>query len=119
MSHLPVLLHSAVKVGGVYGPADDRGLPRLEKVLSKLPDTIFIVYAMGSGQRSPHLYGDLSAGSEFNAISRDPEYGYKFLEEFQDKLLFGTDICHVNQDVPIVPYLKNALRGGKNFSDSF
>jgi len=46
-----------------------------------------------------NLYGDLSAGSGFNAISRDPECGYKFLEEFQDKLLFGTDICHVNQKV--------------------
>ena len=60
-----------------------------------------------------NLYGDLSAGSGYNAISREPEFGYKFLEEFQDKLLFGTDICHVNQDVPIVPYFKKSLAEGK------
>jgi len=61
----------------------------------------------------PNLYGDLSAGSGFNAISRDPEFGYRFLEEFQDKLLFGTDICHVNQKVEIAPYFKKALAEGK------
>jgi len=140
---LPVIFHLAVKIGGVYGPVDEIRLPRLEKILSELPDTIFIGHAMGFWseissdvneetrgsypegrvkspgrvpellKKYPNLYGDLSARSGFNAISRDPEYGYKFLEEFQDKLLFGTDICHVNQDVPIVPYLKNALKEGK------
>jgi hypothetical protein len=60
-----------------------------------------------------NLYGDLSAGSGFNAITRDPEYGYKFLEEFQDKLLFGTDFCHHNQEVPIVDYIKSVLNDGK------
>jgi predicted TIM-barrel fold metal-dependent hydrolase len=42
----------------------------------------------------PNLWGDLSAGSGFNAISRDPEFGYRFMEEFQDRLMFGTDLCH-------------------------
>ncbi|MDD2710533.1 MAG: hypothetical protein PHV34_21345 [Verrucomicrobiae bacterium] len=43
----------------------------------------------------PNLYGDLSpaAGSGYNAISRDPAFGHKFLEEFQDRLVFATDIC--------------------------
>lgn len=31
----------------------------------------------------PNLYGDLSAGSGFNAISRDLEFGCAFLEQFQ------------------------------------
>ncbi len=39
----------------------------------------------------PNLYGDLSANSGLNAISRDPEFGRKFLNDFADKLLYGVD----------------------------
>ena len=52
----------------------------------------------------PNLHGDLSAGSGYNAISRDPEFGYRFMEEFQDRLYFGTDIANVPQELPIVGY---------------
>jgi len=147
---LPIIFHLAVAVRhGLYGVADEIGLPRLEKVLRACPDTTFIGHAMafwaeiasnvdeatrgnypkgpvaGPGRtvellrKYPNLYGDLSAGSGFNAISRDPEFGYRFLEENQDKLLFGTDICHVNQEVPIVPYLKQALADGKISQTSY
>ena len=140
----PIVFHLAVDVAyGLYGVADEMGLPRLENVLRECPDTVFIGHAMafwsevasnvdadtrggyprgpvaGPGRtvellkKYPNLYGDLSAGSGFNAISRDPGFGCHFLEEFQDKLLFGTDICHVNQEVPIVPYLNQALAQGK------
>ncbi|MEM2960509.1 MAG: hypothetical protein QXU67_02770, partial [Candidatus Bathyarchaeia archaeon] len=34
---LPVLFHMATQIGGVYGLADDIGMPRLEKALSSLP----------------------------------------------------------------------------------
>jgi len=135
----PVLFHMGAKIGGVYGPADEIGMPRLEKALSSLPETTFIGHAMsfwaeissevdpstrgeypGGPIRSPgrlqallsrydNLYGDLSAGSGFNAISRDPEYGPKFLEDFQDKLLFGTDIYFVNEEAPIAEYLRNLV----------
>ncbi len=44
-------------------------------------------------RRYPNLYGDLSDPSPWNALVRDAEYGPKFLDEFQDRLLFGTDIC--------------------------
>jgi uncharacterized protein len=44
-------------------------------------------------RRYPTLYGDLSAGSGFNALNRDRDYAVRFLNEFQDRLLFGTDIC--------------------------
>ncbi|HCG76392.1 TPA: hypothetical protein DEW49_00590 [bacterium] len=141
---LPALFHLAVGVKyGIYGAADDIHLPRLEKVLKELPDTIFIGHAMAFWseitsevdeetrggypkgpvkspgrvpellKKYPNLYGDLSAGSGFNAISRDSEFGYRFLEEFRDKLLFGTDICHINQDAPIVLYFKKALAESK------
>ncbi|OHB58877.1 MAG: hypothetical protein A2Y12_00360 [Planctomycetes bacterium GWF2_42_9] len=42
-------------------------------------------------RRYPNLYGELSDAT--TALSRDSKYGPKFLNEFQDKLLFGTDIC--------------------------
>ena len=41
----------------------------------------------------PNLHGDLSAGSGHNALSRDPAFGVRFLNEFQDRLYFGTDIA--------------------------
>lgn len=140
---MPVLFHLVDRIGAPYGLVDDIYLPRLEKALKELPKTIFIGHAMsfwaeisadvseetrGGYPKGPitklgrlqellrkydNLYGDLSAGSGFNAITRDPEYGYKFLEEFQDKLLFGTDFCHHNQEVPIVDYIKNALKEGR------
>lgn len=39
----------------------------------------------------PNMYGDLSAGSGRNALSRDPEHAAAFLERHQDKLCLGTD----------------------------
>ncbi|MCX7795435.1 MAG: amidohydrolase family protein, partial [bacterium] len=140
---MPVLFHLVDRIGAPYGLVDDIHLPRLERTLKELPETVFIGHAMsfwaeisadvseetrGGYPKGPitkpgrlqellrkydNLYGDLSAGSGFNAITRDPEYGYKFLEEFQDKLLFGTDFCHHNQEVPIVDYIKNASKEGK------
>ncbi len=39
----------------------------------------------------PNMFGDLSAGSGLNALTRDPEHTAAFLERHQDKLLFGSD----------------------------
>ncbi|UCH35259.1 MAG: amidohydrolase family protein [Armatimonadota bacterium] len=141
---MPVLFHLVPRVDyGLYGLADDIGLPRLERVLQECPETVFIGHAMafwaevasnveeetrGGYPKGPvagpgrvpgllkeysNLYGDLSAGSGFNAISRDPEFGCRFLEDHQDRLLFGTDICNVNQEVPIVPWLNEARDAGR------
>jgi len=38
-----------------------------------------------------NLYGDLSANSGNNALSRDPEFTSGFLTRHQDKLIFGSD----------------------------
>jgi len=135
-AELPLTFHLASQIGGYYGCVDEPGLPRLEKVLKMFPKLVFLGHsqvfwaeigplkneAERNGypkgpipkegrivelmRRYPNLHGDLSAGSGFNAISRDPEFGYKFMEEFQDRLYFGTDIANVPQDLPIVPYFK-------------
>jgi len=39
----------------------------------------------------PNLYGDLSANSGNNALSRDPEFTPGFLKRHMDKLIFGSD----------------------------
>lgn len=39
----------------------------------------------------PNLYGDCSANSGNNALSRDPAFTADFLKRHQDKLLFGSD----------------------------
>ena len=57
----------------------------------------------------PNMYADLSADSGGNALMRDPEYGVSFLNEFQDKLLFGTDITNTNFIYPLSSYLDSLL----------
>jgi predicted TIM-barrel fold metal-dependent hydrolase len=39
----------------------------------------------------PNMFGDLSANSGLNALTRDPEHTRGFLARHQKKLLFGTD----------------------------
>ena len=50
----------------------------------------------------PNFYGELS--DAYNALSRDEYYGPKFLNEFQDRLFFGTDCCH-----PDMPFKTHEL----------
>lgn len=43
----------------------------------------------------PNIYGDLSAGSGRNAITRDEEFARGFVDRHQDKLVWGSDCpCH-------------------------
>jgi len=122
-------------LGGLYGLYDDPGLPQLERSLQLFPDLVFLAHSqtfwaeMGTldtpgdrygypmypvreegvvpklMRRYPNLYGDLSAGSGCNALRRDREYGIRFIHEFQDRLLFGTDICAPDTPTPLVDYL--------------
>ena len=39
----------------------------------------------------PNLYADMSAGSGFNALSRDEDFTAGFLHRHRKKLLFGSD----------------------------
>ncbi len=139
---LPVLFHIASLERGQYGVIDDPRLGGLELVLGKFPKLPFIGHSMGfwshlsgdataanwmgypkgpvtPGGRLPellrrydNLWCDISAGSGNNALVRDPEAGARFLEEFQDRILFGTDICGPGQVVPQVDTLRDALAGG-------
>jgi hypothetical protein len=109
---------------------DAPGLPGLEKALQAAPEAPFLGHANGwwasiSGDctpadmgsypkrpvtpggaidrlmdKYPNVYGDLSAGSGANAISRDPEFGREFLIRRADRLLFGTDYLAKGQGVP-------------------
>lgn len=47
----------------------------------------------------PNLHGDLSDCTAYNALARDDKYGPRFLDEFQDRLYFGTD--YVSPTMPL------------------
>jgi len=122
---MPVLIHIAPQHGGDYGIVDEPGLYRIEKMLKKHPNMVMIGhsaafwveiseypielrndYPTGKIEKEgrlqellrtcPNLYCDLSAGSGSNALMRDPEYAAKFIEEFADRLLYGADVCAVD-----------------------
>lgn len=115
---------------------DEKGLPRFEAMARRYPDTAFLghgqhfwseisadmadegmssyptgaVKRVGPAERLlaelPNVYGDLSAGSGYNAVTRDAQFGPRFLEDYQDKLIFGTDKLMEDQDIPIIEYLR-------------
>ena len=140
---LPLIFDISTRIGGTYGLYDDAGLPQLEESLRRFPDLIILGQGpafwaeMGTldrpadragyppypirdegavprlFRRCPNLYGDLSAGSGYNALARDPEYAVRFLNEFPDRLLFGTDICAADQPVPQAEFLLGLRESGK------
>lgn len=59
-------------------------------------------------RKYPALNGDLSAGSGLNALTRDPEHAWKFIDEFQDRLLLGLDYCSIKNDMRHIEWLTEA-----------
>lgn len=53
-----------------------------------------------------NLYADLSAGSGYNAMTRDPDYTTGFLARHWRKLMFGTDYLAPGQSQPQVPWFR-------------
>ncbi|MGI6537132.1 MAG: amidohydrolase family protein [Caldicoprobacterales bacterium] len=132
---LPLTFHLSGQIGNTYGLYDDPGLPQLEQSLKKFPRLKFLAHSqvfwaeMGRlkttadrfgypnypideegvvpvlFRRYENLYGDLSAGSGYNALARDKKYAVEFLNEFQDRLMFGTDICAPDTPAPLVDFL--------------
>ena len=125
---LPVTIHIAPEPEGYYGIIDERGLPRLEKMLKKHPKLKIFGHSQclwseigentdenrGTYVKGPvkegrlvellrryeNLYCDLSAGSGSNALMRDRAHAAHFVEEFSDRLLYGCDICMPDQIFP-------------------
>ncbi len=140
----PVTIHATGVGEGQYGLIDQPGSPHLLRLLEQAPNTTIIghgpgfwaqisadvtaqdmlgypkgpVHAEGMVQKLlrdyPNMYADISAHSGYNALTRDPEYGVRFLNEFQDKLLFGTDVCFADDEgrMPHLNYLKERLACG-------
>ena len=48
----------------------------------------------------PNMYGDLSAGSGLNALTRDEDFTRDFLARHQQKLLFGSDCTDIEGSGP-------------------
>lgn len=55
----------------------------------------------------PNLYGEISAGSGHNALTRDPDFTAGFLQRHADRLLFGTDYMSIGQELPQVPWISS------------
>ena len=139
----PVIFDITDRVGASYGLVDDPGLPQLETCLQRFPKLIILghgppfwaeiarlitpgdrvtypkypVHEEGVVpvllRRYENMWGDLSAGSGFNALNRDHDYALRFLNEFQDKLVFGTDICVPAQRSPMATLLIKFRDEGK------
>lgn len=139
---LPLTFHISPTMGGNYGLYDDPGLPLLDNALAKFPNLIFLGHSQAfwveiapleSSSRNsypkspiaeegavprlmrehPNLHGDLSAGSGHNALARDIDYAARFLEEFQDRLYFGTDICAPDTPTPLVDLMRSMRDEGR------
>lgn len=141
---LPFLFHLGVRTNDSYGLVTSAGMPELEQALQTYPKLQFLAHSqtwwaevgpnptleeragyptgpVHSGgrvsdlmRRYANLWGDLSAGSGHNAVSRDPEWGYKFIEEFQDRLLMGLDICTPTNDThPLLGFLRESVAARK------
>lgn len=117
---LPVLSHISPEKGSEYGLCDSVGLYNLEKMLKLYPDMIYIGHSFAFWceitkvneetrlnppdsevdegriaelmRENKNLYCDLSAGSGATAMMRDERYAVKFINEFQDRIMYGCDI---------------------------
>lgn len=146
---LPITFHIATQLGGMYGLQDDAGLPQLEASLQRFPRLKFFGHSQafwseigqienpgdrGGYPRYPikaegavvrlmrayhNLYGDLSAGSGCNALGRDLDFAVTFLNEFQDRLFFGTDICQAGTPTPLVDLMLKLRDEGRISAEVF
>ena len=144
---LPVTFHLSPFIGYTYGLVVQQGMPELEEVLQRFPKLKIFGHSqtfwaeMGANpivtermsypkgkieeegaiprlmRKYENLYGDLSAGSGCNALTRDEDYAVKFLNEFQDRLFFGTDNCqspgHMYCLKPLAEFLTRLRDTGK------
>ena len=145
----PVTFHTVTPSFPTYGVHDDLGLPGLEAVLKKFPKLKFFGHSAAfwseiSGdltkeeknhypntpiveggavprlmRQHPNLYGDLSAGSGLFSLQRDPEHAWRFIEEFQDRLMLGLDYCSTVNDMQHVEWITQARDDGNVSEQAF
>jgi hypothetical protein len=145
----PITFHTCTQQADSYGVIDEMGLPLLEMVLHRFPGVKFFGHSQAfwsemSGdlkpeekngypkgpvvpggrlvelmRRYPNLYGDISAGSGCNALSRDEDHAERFIEEFKDRLLFGLDFCSPKNKMPHLDWLNSMLDKGKISKEAY
>ena len=152
-ANLPFTIHIGLDGGEYGVADEEIGLPKLEKALQKFPKLRILGhsqrfwyelskyayrdpdYNFNRGKvipggrveqlmrKYPNLLCDLSAGSGYGAMTRDPEYTYGFMEEFADRLYYGIDICRADQgDAPmtrLAKFLDDAMLEGKISYDTY
>ena len=145
---MPVTIHIAQYKYNSYGIIDELGLPRLEKILKKYPkvkilghsqcfwseisadvdETTRNRYPKGKVKEGrivelmrnyPNLYCDVSAGSGCNAMTRDPDFAYGFIEEFSDRLMYGTDVCTAKWDNNFAEWLDESFENGNICEENY
>ncbi len=146
-ARFPLLFDCSGARGRSYGLYDDPGLPGLRDALEKFPDLVFIGHGPGFwkelGTIRPgdeninyptfpieaegavvklmrehkNLWVDLSAGSGYHAMTRDIEFSRKFMNEFSDRILFGTDICFAEIPKELVIDLLKGFHADGTLSD--
>ena len=138
---LPVTLHLSPAVGHEYGLVDAPGLPGLERALKRFPGLVFVGHSQSfwahmsrdvDAERMkgypkgkvtpgriwtlleayPNLYCDLSAGSGYNALTRDEDMGLRFLERYSERLMFGCDLCDPTGIPPLAAWLDRQYLAG-------
>ena len=70
-------------------------------------------------KKYPNLYGDLSANSGGNAIMCDEKFGLAFLEKFQDRLFFATDMVNIEMEFPLGKWLDKQYENGNLSKDAY
>ncbi len=121
---LPILFHASVNEGDTYGFVDRPGFPVLEDVLRRYPRLVLIGHSWPFWEevggrvpelmrRYPNLWADVSAKSGSHGVMHDPELGRRFLEEFSDRVLFGTDTIRETQVFPLGAWLDGEVEAGR------
>ena len=123
---VPVLLH--------FGSKHNHGFERFHRILEAYPQVSFLGHAgtwwsnisrdgkqKGRVHRGglsdklladyPNMYGDLSAGSGLNALSRDKDFAADFVLRHSLKLIWGSDcFCHDGKGATYPPGYCTAQR---------
>ena len=143
----PLLFDCSGILGRDYGLYDDPGLPQLRASLEKFPNLCFIGHGpafwseLGTLPKGadrctyqetpiekegavvklmrdyPNLWVDLSARSGYSAMTRDIAFTRVFMNEFSDRIMFGTDICFAEKPKTILIDLLNEFHADGTLND--